>query len=167
MMRKKSNETCLNSRQAKLLPTIANPSLKMVHIRQSKHSKFGVEYQKTNFVTQEILRFNQTGTSEPLDDHSSRELSRSTYGWEARALYILVLDLFRKSTGFPSLEVLAYGDFSEPVVENRKCLLVVKDTLVPAGCTVISASELESYTTVKSPMSFLAAFNMRPKTFWV
>ena len=139
----------------------------MVHIRQQQHSQRNTEHQKIEFVTKAILRFNQTGTPEPLEDYPPRELSRNHHGWEGRALYVLALDLFRKSTGFPSLEVLAYGDFSDPFVQNYDCLLVVKDTLVPAGCTVISASELESRTTVKSPMSFLAAFNMRPKTFWI
>ena len=112
-------------------------------------------------------RFNQADTLKPFEDCPPGELSRNHPGWEGRALYVLALALFRKSTGFPSLEVLAYGDFSDPVVEHLACLLVVKDILVPAGCTVISSSELEPRTTVKSPMSFLAAFNMRPKPFWV
>lgn len=164
LRRGKCNEPFLNSRQEKLLSMLANPSLKMFHIRQ-QHTNLGTT-RGTEFVTEAILKFNQTGIQESLEDHSSIESTRQHYGWEGRDLYSLALDLFGKSTRFPSLEVLAYGAFSDPVSEDDHCLLIIKDTLVPAVCTVISASELVARTTVKSPVSFLAAFSRRSRTFW-
>lgn len=81
---------------------IANPSLEMVLIRRRG---FDTDSKGIIVVAQAILRYNQTSTQESLEDYPSIKPSRNHYGREGRALCSLALDLFRKSTGVPSLEI--------------------------------------------------------------
>lgn len=133
----------------------------MVHVRRNIHATNNLR-RSIKYIGDVISRSNQKHRGVSFVDLLDGKEADGYDGWK---LYCLVFDIFRKdSVTFPNLEVLAYGD---PVgLYSGGFLLIARDPWVPSGCTIVSPSELEAHTTVKSPMSFLRAFTKRPKTFW-
>ena len=133
-----------------------------MHIWQYSDWGWGVR-QSIAFVKASVRKFNENLERESLDSDSYRI---EVHGWHGRRICCLAFEIFHKDSNlFPNLEVLAYGDFTNARMDQDG-VLIIRDPHLPSGCTIIPRSRLEAHTTVKSPLSFLGAFNKRPTTFW-